>query len=281
MSFDGALIVRINNPALLEVLETYADECPDIAYMLDSRKYDFEYEYLDCAYVDGCPEDLDDLQEYLLELIKEYSEDYMEAFEDFEVRFREKYSQIKKEFSYVQWAYTPPAEEFEIPDSIVFEYGEYVKKKPKEKGINQSTTLAEIFPNMDVSKDNGLVVTDDGELVKCIWKQHDDFLGEKDGFFLPSNVVSIDHDINSFNSPGYVFNKFVITTNVEDFPSFCWYISGFKFFYIVDADTNQVVYASEEDEYISEYNFICNEDVFDDLEEIIAKYTNCPDYDEE
>lgn len=122
---------------------------------------------------------------------------------------------------------------------------------------------------MDGSKDNGLVLTDCKEFTTFNWRLHEDFLGEESCVYLPANVVVFNPDTGAFNCPGAVVEKFVITTNMEHFEDTNIVIDGFRYFFIVDSETNAVVYSSKEFEY-------CDDDSFLDcraLQKTIAKYT--------
>ena len=148
--------------------------------------------------------------------------------------------------------------EFDGEDSEeIFEYGELPKELKNKSNEIVPETLMDIFPNMDVSQNDG-IVTQDGTILESIdEKQHERYLGEPDCVFLPGYIVSINSHTNEFNAPGYTYNKFVITTNLFDgFDTDCFCCRGFRHFYIVDAETNKVLFASEEDEFVSEYGFV-------------------------
>ncbi len=117
----GAVFVRINNPVLLKILKEYADICPDVGCFVETNAYDFEYGDLFYSPSPGkCPETLDDLQEYILDLINEFADD---SFDEFAEGFKDRYEEIKRGFSYVQWVYTPPANNHDMLNDMVFTYG--------------------------------------------------------------------------------------------------------------------------------------------------------------
>ena len=70
MSFDGSTIVKINNPKLKALLEEAEKKGLCIKPFMENSKYDFSVESYDCSLGEGCPTDLDDLRDYILQLIE-------------------------------------------------------------------------------------------------------------------------------------------------------------------------------------------------------------------
>ena len=119
----GAVIVRINNPILRRLLKEYENVCPDVGCLMENKCYDIEYgDLLYINHLDGCPRSLDDLKDYILDLINDLSD--KESFDVFANEFSNKCSEITRGYSYVQWIYTPQGKNHEMPDSFVFTYGE-------------------------------------------------------------------------------------------------------------------------------------------------------------
>lgn len=121
MSAFGAVYIRIQNPVFSDFLRKYSHLCSEIGDWIKGPKYDFEYDdqYYD-VYADGCPKNLDELQDYILEVISEFCDD---RFKEFAEEFRANYPVIKSGFTYVRWMYTPDPDDCEIPEPVVFEYG--------------------------------------------------------------------------------------------------------------------------------------------------------------
>ena len=258
--FDlNPITVKIINPTLLKVLKDFEEIDFGEFEIFDGRgKYDIYLESVDST-VSGCPKSLDDLKQYIVDLLAEFGVFRNEKFADY---FENNYPEIEKDYSYVYWICYEDEDENEE-----FEFGKPYSKKNKYS----PKTLSEIFPNMDSSKDNGLVLNDGKEFITYNWRQHKEFLGEDSCVFLPANVVAFNPDSSTFNCIGAMVEKFVITTNMEQFESINIMIDGFKYFFIVDAETNKVVYSSKEFEYTNDMSFLdCSK-----LLKKIAKYTKC------
>ncbi len=115
-------------------------------------------------------------------------------------------------------------------------------------------SLTEIIPKLDESLSNGLVI--ENGILKDIADQdaYIAYTGQKDSgsgspyfppvVYIPPEVIEFDEDFNYFNCPGAYVETFVITTNMKMITD-VFFMRGFENFYIVDADTKEVVFYSD------------------------------------
>lgn len=268
--------VKINNPKLKTLLEEAEKDGLCIDLFMEDSKYDFSFEDMDASDVNGCPTGLDDLKDYILQLIEAFNEeDNYEAYCRFVKNFENKYPNLKDSFTYVYWSYVPDdqTQEFEhLDDVIEFKYGKLSRQKSSNKKKNGPSTLKEIFPSIDFTKPNGLVIDDEGCCCGYDRKQHEIFLGEGNCLFIPKGVKTIeDKDEKIFGLLTF-YDKCVVTTDLEDFGEF-YACGGFHLFYIVDTETNKVVYSSKKDEFCSDCAGI-SMGAEEELLEVLYKYTN-------
>ena len=121
MSYDGGLEIKIKNKKLGEVLDEFADRgfFPEGSIqrwrdqpaktewgepIRPNVKYTLYYQYLDCAYIQGCPKSITELAEYLIDLIYFYEENISkENRRELERRLRDE--DIIKGYKLVNWQY--------------------------------------------------------------------------------------------------------------------------------------------------------------------------------
>lgn len=124
MSYDGGLEVKIKNKKLGEVLDEFAERgfFPEEKVqrwrekpaenewgepIRPNIKYTLYYQYLDCAYVSGCPKDIKEVSEYIIDLIYIYEEEIsVENRRELEKRLGEE--DIVKGYKLVNWRYFHP-----------------------------------------------------------------------------------------------------------------------------------------------------------------------------
>ncbi len=125
MSYDGGLMVKINNNKLGEVLDDFAAK----GYFKDESvqrwrnkpeedslgrvrkpkvKYTLSYAYMDCAYVEGRPKSLDEVGDYIIELISVYEEETISYKQLNEIRERIKQKDVVNDYELVSWKYFAP-----------------------------------------------------------------------------------------------------------------------------------------------------------------------------
>ena len=132
MSYDGGISVKINNSKLKTMLEESESDGLNVELFSEDKKYDFSFENMDSSTVSGCPKDLDDLKDYILQLIEAFNEeDNYEAYCRFKKEFDVEYPSIKTSFSYVKWVYVPSDyERSDYDDDVLeFKYGKPGRKK--------------------------------------------------------------------------------------------------------------------------------------------------------
>lgn len=135
---------------------------------------------------------------------------------------------------------------FAYEDVTEYSFGVVTTKQGTgNKYKNVERNLSEIFPGLDETIPNGIQVVDGG-----FWSTNGDYLkylgrSDYDYVYLPPNISSINKDTNWFNSPNWVIDKMVITTNMKSLTTHGFYMHGFKEFYIVDAKTGDVVFYND------------------------------------
>ena len=281
MSYDGGISVKINNPKLKAALKEFESYGLFIECFNEKEKYDFSFENWDSATIKGCPKDLDDLKDYIWQLIEvvnenENKEVLFQCKKMCKKLFRFAYTDIKDSFTYVYWAYSPDdiTRASEHLDDMEFTYEKPGRKKASKKKNNGPSTLKEIFPGIDMTKPTGFVIDDDGYCIGFDRERHAEFLGEDNCLFITKDVKAIeeyqeiDNEIFDLLT---MYDKCVVTTDLEDFGEY-YNCGGFHLFYIIDAKTNKVVYSSEEDEFCSDCCGVPM-DAEEELEEVLCKYT--------
>lgn len=144
---------------------------------------------------------------------------------------------------------------FSLKDGVLeWDENEWSQEKENERSmagvINKSIptdfkrNLADIFPNLDESLPNGLIIEDG--LLLGIKSEYYDFLGDDSDhsrFYFPPEVEGLDNDFDYFED-GYqwTIDGFVITTNMKGISAYDYSILGFKNFYIIDAETKETVF---------------------------------------
>ena len=282
MSYDGGISVKINNSKLKAMLVEAESDGLFIEYFTENEKYDFSFENMDSSDVTGCPKDLDDLKDYILQLIEAINEeDNYEEYCRFKRKFDAEYPSIKTSFSYVKWVYVPSDyDRSDYDDDVLeFKYGNPVRKKASNKKKNGPLTLKEIFPGIDMTKPSGLVVDDDGCCTGYDRKQHSEFLGEENCLFITKDAQIIEDENDEIFDLLTMYDKCVVTSDLEDFGEY-YNCGGFRLFYIIDAETNKVVYSSEKDEFCSDtyglsLSLSLEEEEDDHFNEVLGKYTKC------
>ena len=116
MSYDGGLVVKIANKQLLDILKKHdakgAFEGAGAIVDMFGTKYKgktlaVDYEYYDCAYVDGCPKNLSSVFNYVTELLDFYGDDAdnRTAFKEFLTELKASKSLIDSDYTFVEWIY--------------------------------------------------------------------------------------------------------------------------------------------------------------------------------
>ena len=146
---------------------------------------------------------------------------------------------------------------------------------------NGPSTLKEIFPGIDMTKPSGLVVDEDGCCTGYDRKQHAEFLGEENCLFITKDAQIIEDEDDEIFDLLTMYDKCVVTSDLEDFGEY-YNCGGFHLFYIIDAETNKVIYSSEEDEFCSNtyglsLSLSLEEEEDDHFNEVLGKYTKCDD----
>ena len=272
---DGATIVKINNPKLKALLEDAKKKGLCIEPFMEDSDCDFSVENYDCSIVDGCPADLDDLKDYILQLIAVVNDFDHNADYWFKDIFEAEYPNLKDSFTYVYWSYVPDdytRESEHLDDVMEFKYGKPGRKKASNNKKNGPSTLEDIFPGIDMTKPSGLVIDGAGCCTRYDRKQHAEFLGEDNCLFITKDVKVIKDRHSKIYDTLDFYDKCVVTTDLEDFG---WYdkCCGFHLFYIIDAETNKVVYSSKKDRFCANSNLNWSDAKIKELDEVLCKYT--------
>lgn len=124
MSYDGGLEIKIKNKKLGEVLDEFVERgfFPEGSVqrwrekpaenewgepIRPNIKYTLYYQYLDCAYIHGCPKDIKEVSDYIIELIYNY-EGRMARENQMELEKRISEEDIIKGYKLVNWRYFKP-----------------------------------------------------------------------------------------------------------------------------------------------------------------------------
>ena len=116
MSYDGGLVVKIANKQLLAILKKHdakgtfegAEAITDMfGTKYKGKTLAVDYEYYDCAYVDGCPKNLSSVFNYVTELLDFYGDDADDkaAFKEFLTELKASKSLIDSDYTFVEWIY--------------------------------------------------------------------------------------------------------------------------------------------------------------------------------
>ena len=275
MSFDGSTIVKINNPKLKAVLKEAEKDGLCIEPFMENSKYDFSVESYDCSIVDGCPTNLDELLDYILQLIEVFNEaEHNAAYCRFIPVLESEYPNLKDLFTYVYWSYVPDDQTRASGNQsdMEFKYGKPDRNKASNKKNNGPSTLKEIFPGIDMTKPSGLIIDNNGCCSGYDRKQHEEFLGEGNCLFITKDVKIIEDENEEIFDLLTFYDKCVVTTDIEDFGEF-YVCGGFHLFYIIDAETNKVVYSSKKDEFCSDCEGL-SMGLEEELYEVLDKYIN-------
>ena len=136
MSYDGGLEIKIKNKKLGEVLEEFAgrgyfqeefvQRCMNRPAenewgepIRPNVKYTFFYSYMDSAYVNSCPKDINDVGNCLLELICVFEEN-LNYNQQQEIKDRINQEDVIRNYKLVEWNYY-------LPDSMEVEEFSYKK----------------------------------------------------------------------------------------------------------------------------------------------------------
>ena len=124
MSYDGGLEIKVKNKKLGEVLDGFTERgfFPEESVqrwrekpaenewgepIRPNVKYTLYYQYLDCAYIQGCPVNLREVSEYIIDLIYNYEEGIsLENQRELENRLRD--DDLIKGYKLVDWKYYQP-----------------------------------------------------------------------------------------------------------------------------------------------------------------------------
>ena len=105
-------------------------------------------------------------------------------------------------------------------------------------------TLKELLPDLKEDAPNGLKIVK-GVLKEINYNEYRPYLGD-DGstFYFPPEVTKFDINLNDFNSPWGSVETMIITTAMKEIVD-VFMIRGFDNFYIIDADTKDVVFYTD------------------------------------
>lgn len=189
------------------------------------------------------PENIEDMHNFLIEAAKAFPE--LEASGDGDGEDMASGSwKTKYEFSLKNGVLEWDEDEWSLEDEE-----EMLMKEIANKPIPESfkRNLKEIFPHLDESHPNGLII-EDGVLMD-IESEYYDFLSDDSSdekFYFPPEVESFDEDFDYFaENYDLIVEDFVITTNFKEIPrgwNNSFEIRGFENFYIIDADTKETVF---------------------------------------
>ena len=258
-----------------EYIKRWGEEHP-LGY--DNWIENFDFNAFESALWGGNdPENIEDMHNFLIEAAKEFPE--LEASGDGDGEDMASGSwKTKYKFSLKNGVLEWDEDEWSLEDEE-----EMLMKEVANKHIpdNFRRDLKELFPDLDESLPNGLIIEDN--VLKEINSEYYDFLGDggSDKFYFPPEVGSFDEDFDLFyDNYEWTIEDFVITTNFKEFPR-GWHnsfeIRGFENFYIIDADTKKTVFYTNRflipDEVSSE-NHLYELDLFDDFAD---EYENNPE----
>lgn len=139
MGYDGGLSIKIINKELRRIINKYKKtgifEDSDAFLDMLGAKYKGKtqtvyYEYLDCAYLQRCPKNLEDVLDDLIELFDFYAYDELDEdnYEDFRNELLNNRATIDANYTYVEWNYAH-SDESDVEEEIyLYENGEETYK---------------------------------------------------------------------------------------------------------------------------------------------------------
>ena len=117
MSYDGGLAIRAENKVLLKIFKEYLKKGifgegqgfleGSVGNKYKRKTLAFEYIYLDCAYVRGCPSSIGKVTSYIQEIIEFYCDDasYTDGFKEFTSELKNRSEEITNAYTFVDWTY--------------------------------------------------------------------------------------------------------------------------------------------------------------------------------
>ena len=138
MGYDGGYMVKIKNKKLGEVLDEFADkgyfqegnlqglreqpEFNDMGKVIKPKvKYTLFDAYWDSAYVEGCPKSIQEVGNYIVDLIRAIEFDINEG-QLYEIQTRIQQEDVINDYEYVNWQYYLPDWEIHSPDDDMVEF---------------------------------------------------------------------------------------------------------------------------------------------------------------
>lgn len=120
---------------------------------------------------------------------------------------------------------------------------EEIANRPVSTDFKRS--LGELLPNLKEGTPNGLRI-ENGILKEINYEEYGPYLGDDADsiFYFPPEVTKFDHSLNDFNSPWSSVETMIITTAMKEIEDI-FFIRGFENFYIIDADTKDVVFYTD------------------------------------
>lgn len=283
MSYDGGNSVAIVNRIIEEILNTYHyGKCDELSFcgaIVDGRRLSFWYEYLDCAYFEDVPENLNEVVPCMLKIIENFACDYEREypykyeFEALSDELESRGQEIIDAFEYVKWVYYTP--EWEDEDRI-FEYDNGMETSNVCFDGNIKSSLSEIYPHLGETTQNRGLDVRNGVLYDADYPDHFYYTVDNTSasYYFDESITEIDSETNAFNCPGEVINNMVITTNLKIFPNCLWMVKCIENFYIIDAHTKEVVFYTDLFNNASDYTCLTGLDIFNDFCE---DYTSNPE----
>jgi len=191
------------------------------------------------------PDNIDDLHNFLLEAAKVFPELEANGDGDGEAVMSGSWS-TKYKFSLkdgiLEWD-EDTWDEDAAEEAHMKEVLEEIANRPVSTDFKHS--LKELLPNLKEDAPNGLK-TDNGVLKEINYEEYVPYLGDVDGsiYYFPPEVTKFDWDLNDFNSPWEPVDTLIITTAMKEIEDI-FFIPGFENFYIIDADTKDVVFYTD------------------------------------
>ena len=191
------------------------------------------------------PENIEDMHNFLIEVAKEFPELEATGNGDGEDVASGSWS-TKYKFSLkdgiLEWDEDTWDEEA-AEEAHMQEVLEESANRPVSPDFKHS--LKELLPNLKEDAPNGLK-TDNGVLKEINYEEYVPYLGDVDSsiYYFPPEVTKFDWDLNDFNSPWDSVDTLIITTAMKEIEDI-FFIHGFENFYIIDADTKNVVFYTD------------------------------------
>ena len=139
-------------------------------------------------------------------------------------------------------SYLIPIEEDE-EEAYVQEVFDEIANRPVSTDYKHA--LKELLPNLKEDAPNGLNIVN-GVLKEIDYEEYCTYLGDEENsfFYFPPEVTQFDYCLNDFNSPWSSVGTLIITTAMREIKDI-FEIRGFENFYIIDADTKNVVFYTD------------------------------------